>query len=64
MIRVNRYMARKNLRTFIIQIKGTENGTWQGTVNWVEKNEKVAFRSALELIRLMDSSINNQEEQK
>lgn len=57
-------MAKKNLRTFIIQIKGTENGTWQGTVDWVEKKERVAFRSALELIRLMDSSIDDQEEQK
>lgn len=55
-------MARKNIRTFIIQVKGTENGTWQGTVDWLEKKEKVAFRSALELIRLMDSSINAQEE--
>lgn len=55
-------MARKNMRTFIIQIKGTENGTWQGTVDWVEKKEKVAFRSALELIRLMDSSISNEDE--
>lgn len=55
-------MARKNMRTFIIQIKGTENGTWQGTVDWVEKKEKVAFRSALELIRLMDSSISDVDE--
>ncbi len=51
-------MARGNMRTFIIQIKGTENSTWQGTVDWVEKKEKVSFRSALELIRLMDSSIS------
>lgn len=51
-------MARRNMRTFIIQIKGTENSTWQGTVDWVEKKEKVSFRSALELIRLMDSSIS------
>ncbi|WP_418752095.1 hypothetical protein [Frisingicoccus sp.] len=55
-------MARKNMRTFIIQIKGTENATWQGTVDWVEKKEKVAFRSALELIRLMDSSISDVDE--
>ena len=55
-------MPGKNTRTFIIQVKGTINGTWQGTVDWVEKNKRVAFRSALELIRLMDSSISVQED--
>lgn len=59
---VDGYMPGKNIRTFIIQVKGTVNGTWQGTVDWVEENERVAFRSALELIRLMDSSISIQEE--
>lgn len=57
-------MAGKNIRTFIIQVKGTDNGTWQGTVDWAEEKKKVAFRSVLELIRLMDSSISIQEEQK
>lgn len=55
-------MTRKNIRTFIIQVKGNENSTWQGTIDWLEKKEKIAFRSALELIWLMDSSINIQEE--
>ncbi len=57
-------MVRKNTKTFIIQVKGTENGTWQGTVDWVEEKEKIAFRSVLELIRLMDSAISIQEEKK
>lgn len=64
MMGVDQYMAGKNIRTFIIQVKGTDNGTWQGTVDWVEEKKKVAFRSVLELIRLMDSSISIQEEQK
>lgn len=40
--------------TFVIEIKYRENSTWQGTVNWVEGNQTQNFRSALELIRLMD----------
>jgi len=64
MMGVDQYMAGKSIRTFIIQVKGTDNGTWQGTVDWVEEKKKVAFRSVLELIRLMDSSISIQEEQK
>ena len=27
-------------KTFIVQIKDTESGTWQGTVQWVEKEKK------------------------
>lgn len=57
-------MAGKNTETFVIQVRGTDNGTWQGTVEWVEKQRKIAFRSVLELIRLMDSSINFQEDRK
>jgi len=56
-------MAGKNVRTFVIKIKGTDNGTWQGTVDWVEEKKKVAFRSALELIRVMDSSVSIKEDQ-
>lgn len=42
--------------TFIIQIKYRENCTWQGTVEWIEKRQKMTFRSALELIRIIDST--------
>ncbi len=56
-------MAGKKIKTFIIQVRGTENSTWQGTVDWVEEQKTVAFRSVLELIQLMDSSVRNQEGQ-
>jgi Holliday junction resolvase-like predicted endonuclease len=42
--------------TFIIQIKYRENATWQGPVEWIEKKQKMTFRSALELIRIIDST--------
>lgn len=42
--------------TFIVKVDFRANSTWQGTVTWVEGNEKVCFRSALELIRLIDSA--------
>lgn len=44
-----------NGQTFIIDIKGAQGGTWQGTILWVQKQKKVPFRSTLELLRLMDS---------
>ena len=34
-----------------------QNATWQGTVVWTEKEETKRFRSALELLKLMDSAI-------
>ena len=43
--------------TFVIRIMNTLNATWQGTVTWTDGKKEVAFRSALELIRLMDSAL-------
>lgn len=43
--------------TFIVSVKSCQNGTWQGKVTWVESKQEHAFRSTLELIRLMDSAI-------
>nr|WP_315023107.1 hypothetical protein [uncultured Aminipila sp.] len=42
--------------TFILQIKFRQNASWQGTVQWVEKKQKLNFRSALELIKIIDSA--------
>jgi len=48
--------------TFIIDVKSTQNYTWQGTVTWVAEQKKMAFRSTLELIRLLDSAIGTEDE--
>ncbi len=48
-------MQKGEKSTFIVEIKYRENATWQGTLNWVEGNQTLNFRSALELLRLMDS---------
>ncbi len=42
--------------TFIVKIRYRQNATWQGHVTWVEENKTVPFRSALELIKLIDST--------
>ena len=47
------------LGTFSIQIQYRNNATWQGTVTWIEKNNKEFFRSALELFFLIDSVAGN-----
>ncbi len=50
-------MEKKAAGKFVIQIDRCENATWQGSILWTEKNITQQFRSALELIRLMDSAI-------
>lgn len=44
--------------TFVIQVQYRQNSTWQGKVEWVEKNKTQHFRSALELIKLIDGALN------
>ena len=43
--------------TFVVRILNTQNATWQGTVTWSEGGKKVPFRSALELLYLMDEAV-------
>ena len=47
--------------TFIIKIQRRENGTWQGEVVWVERKETRFFRSALELLKMIDNAMDVQE---
>lgn len=47
--------------TFLLNIYNRQNATWQGTVTWVDKNEKQQFRSALELIKLIESALDEAE---
>lgn len=48
--------------TFVVKVVNTQNATWQGTINWLEGERTEAFRSALELIKLVDSAVSPKEE--
>jgi hypothetical protein len=48
--------------TFIVEIQHQEKGSWQGKVTWAEGGRKEVFRSTLELIKMMDSAVNEAEE--
>jgi hypothetical protein len=45
----------KPLATFKINIFFRQNASWQGSVHWLEKSLETEFRSALELIFLIDN---------
>lgn len=43
---------------FIVDIRYQENATWQGEVLWAEQNKQCRFRSALELLKLIDGALD------
>lgn len=47
--------------TFIVHVKYRQNSTWQGEVVWVENNERQYFRSALELLKLIDGAMEQKD---
>lgn len=46
-----------DLATFVIHVRYRQNATWQGEVVWADTNKRCGFRSALELLKLMDSAL-------
>lgn len=48
--------------TFLVEIKSCKNKSWQGRLTWIEENRSVYFRSALELLKEMDSAIIQDDE--
>ena len=48
--------------TFEISVKFMQNSTWQGQIHWVENDQKQNFRSALEMIKLMDEALTESAE--
>lgn len=50
-------MSTQAPQSFLVRIVNTQNATWQGKITWVDKNQTQDFRSALELIKLIDSAL-------
>lgn len=44
------------LCTFFIAVIARQNASWQGEITWIERGEKIAFRSTLELMRVMEEA--------
>ena len=45
--------------TFVVNVQYRKNATWQGTITWVEQNQTLHFRSALEMLKLMEQAAMN-----
>ena len=46
--------------SFIVRVNSRQNATWQGSISWTEKGGTKHFRSALELLKLMDSALGDE----
>lgn len=51
------------LATFVVHVKYRQHSTWQGEIVWAEKNKKQTFRSALELLKLIDNALEDEIEE-
>lgn len=54
--------ADRNKGTFIVKIMNTQNSTWQGSLTWVEEQKTQNFRSALEMIKMIDGVLEGNTE--
>ena len=48
----------KKQGTFIVRVDDCQRGSWQGKVIWADEETKEHFRSALELLQLIDEAMN------
>lgn len=53
--------SENNKGTFLISIEDRQNATWQGSVTWVDQKKRQYFRSALEMLKLIESALEEQE---
>lgn len=49
---------------FLLDIQHRQNSTWQGSITWVDRQNKQHFRSTLELIKLIESALEQSAEEK
>ena len=47
--------------SFIVRVTSRQNATWQGSISWTERGVTKHFRSALELIKLIASALDEEE---
>lgn len=45
--------------TFIVRVSHRQHSSWQGEVTWVDEQKKEYFRSALELVKLIDGALGD-----
>lgn len=44
--------------TFIIRVQQRQNSSWQGRITWVDEDKTIYFRSAWEMMKLIDEALD------
>lgn len=57
-VRLVRDTEREVMATFQVKVLFRQSASWQGKLFWSEGKQEIAFRSALELVKLMDSALS------
>ncbi len=47
-----------DMGTFVIRVQHRQHSSWQGRVTYLDQDQTVYFRSALELIKIIDSALD------
>lgn len=50
----------KGMGTFVVKVLERQNATWQGSVTWAETQRVRYFRSALELLKMIDGAFEDE----
>ncbi len=50
------------LGRFVIRIQRRQHSSWQGSVTHLDKNRTLNFRSMLELVKIIDSTLDEEEQ--
>jgi len=45
--------------SFLVSVHRQDHQSWQGSIQWLETGQKVHFRSALEMMTLIDKALNS-----
>ncbi|MCI8409154.1 MAG: hypothetical protein HFJ09_07805 [Lachnospiraceae bacterium] len=56
--------ASGKMNTFVVKIIQTQNKSWQGMITWADKNETQYFRSALELMHMIQEVVEVEDDTK
>ena len=51
-----------DMGTFVIRVQHRQHSSWQGRVTYLDEDKTVYFRSALELIKIIDGTLDRVEE--
>ena len=46
---------------FILEVNDTQDHSWQGQLKWIQGDSKQSFRSVIEMLRLIDSAVGEEE---